>query len=163
MWAPNFYLCMLKCSISFGTERDAYSKVLCPGVLLLDGGCIVMEGFPLARVAIPIETGGFNVHVKVVGHGLHHVVEGRAFILPRLFVVGNQVGVTVPKLPQTLNINTRIFHLVQQLVVDCQVVGVTKQVVHHDHITTQVGSIIAENLKGNETLHTNNIAFWLKM
>lgn len=41
-----------------------------------------MERLPLARVPVPVESSGLDIHVEVVGDGVNDVVECGAILFP---------------------------------------------------------------------------------
>ena len=71
------------------------------------------------------------------------VPESWAFFLPlSKMVISNNMGIPMPKLPQSLIINTTVFDLFQEFVIDGQVIYFAKYVIGHDHITGLVSTIV---------------------
>lgn len=52
-----------------------------------------------------------------------------------LFVISNDMAVSVPALPQSLRITTSIFQLLQEVVVDGHVIPLAKEVGHDHHVS----------------------------
>ena len=135
---------MLEGGVAFSAEGDGDREVLSLGHLLLDGGGIVVEGLPLAAVPVPVEPGGLDVHVEVVGHGVDDPAKGRTGLLPPLLVVGDDVGVAMPELPEFVLVHARVLDFGQEPVVDGKVVGLAKQIVDGDNVSCQIGTIVPE-------------------
>ena len=72
-------------------EADRHGEVGLLGLVLLDGGGIVMEGFPLRTVSVPVESRGGNVHIEVVPDLVQHLVERGAVFGPLRPVIGDEV------------------------------------------------------------------------
>ena len=101
----------------------------------------MVEGFPFGRVSVPVESSGGDLHFKVVGHFLEHHVEGGTVLLPVRVVVGDQVTVLVPRLPQLVKFDAGRVDLLQKLSVNRKIVWQTKEPVHKYNISIIMISI----------------------
>ena len=75
---------MFEGGVSFTAETDAHSEVLSPCLVRLHCCSVVVERLPLGGVAVPVEPGGLDVHLKIVSDPLHHGDKGGTFFLPVL-------------------------------------------------------------------------------
>ena len=82
---------------------------------------------------------------KVSGHGFNDPTEGWAFFFPWSdVVIGNDMRVSVPKLPKSLGVHSAMLDLIQKVVVNIKVIGVTKNVTDHHHVASKVWTVVPE-------------------
>ena len=69
--------------------------------------------------------------------------KGGTFFLPlSKVIISNDMRISMPKLPQSLDINPTMFNLIQEFVVDGKVIRLTKDVASHDDITSLIPTIV---------------------
>ena len=149
---------VLKGGVPLAAKGHGHGEVLCPGLVRLHGSCVMMEWLPLTRVPVPVKSrclkfvvsgGGalikrhyLDVHVKVVPDPVHDIGECGAELLPVSLVVGDQMTVAVPELPELLLRHAAGLDLADELVVDAEVPRGPEQVTHDDHVPGGVGPVI---------------------
>ena len=93
-----------------GPLKCDHSKLL---ISLTLASFIVLHFFPNIK-KLPIKPRCFDIHVEVVCDLVDDHGEGGALLLPLPLVVGNDVRVPVPQLPQLTRVDAGILDLVQK-------------------------------------------------
>ena len=130
-----------KGQLSRGPERNSHGNILLLGTFGIKGCRIVMKGFPIAAVLVPIKprSGGLGVNVEIVAQLGHNFLEFGG-LLGRL---ANQMSAFVPRNEVTafhLGV-LQIGQLLHQLIVSVPIVFGPKQFGHNHHIVVLHGLV----------------------
>ena len=155
---------VLEGGVAGGAKAGGDGKVLRARLVGLDGGRVVVERLPLARVLVPVEARRLDVHLEEVSHALANLHEGRAALLPPRRIVSDPMAVAVPRLEEALLGDFARLNLAHEAVVKVGVAGLGEDHRGADNIADGDGATLeVRRVAVNDDAHVNGLEGRLKV